>query len=190
MTLPRKSITNGLAGCSKISAGRADLLDAAFVHDHDAVGDLEGFFLVVGDEDAGDVDLVVQAAEPLAELLAHLGVERAERLVEQEYLGLGGERASQRDALALTAGELRGHRVLVALELHKPQQLVHALANLGLRLLADAQSERDVVEDRHVPKERIVLEDEADVALADGRAGDVFFLVQNGPRNRPPRGPR
>src|SRR2546422_8172294 len=39
--------------------------------------------LVVGDEHAGHVDLVVQATEPLAQLLAHLGVERAERLVER-----------------------------------------------------------------------------------------------------------
>ena len=41
-------------------AGRADLLDAALVHHHHAVGDFERLFLVVGDEDRGDVDLVVQ----------------------------------------------------------------------------------------------------------------------------------
>ena len=54
----------------------------------------------------GDVQLVVQAAQPAAQLLAHLGVERAERLVEQQHARLDGQRAGERDALALAAGEL------------------------------------------------------------------------------------
>ena len=97
------------------------------VHDHDAIGDLEGFLLIVGDEDAGDVNLVVQPAQPLAQLLAHLRVERAERLVEQQHLRRGGQRAGQGDALALAAGELRRHLVAEALELDQAQQLVDAL---------------------------------------------------------------
>ena len=56
--------------------GRAGLLDAAVVHHHDLVGHFEGFFLVVGDEEAGDVDFVVQFAQPAAQPLTHLGVER------------------------------------------------------------------------------------------------------------------
>ena len=76
------------------------------VHDHDPVGDLQRLFLVVRDEHAGDVQFVVQAAQPATQLLAHLGVERAERLVEQQHARLDGERARQRNALALAAGEL------------------------------------------------------------------------------------
>ena len=87
--------------------GRADLLDPPLVHHHDAVGHFERLFLVVGDEDAGDVQLVVQPAQPAAQLLAHLGVERAERLVEQQHARLDRQRARQRHALALAAGELR-----------------------------------------------------------------------------------
>ena len=81
----------------------------------------------MGDEDAGDVELVVQPAQPAAQLLAHLGVERAERLVEQQHLGLDGQRAGQRDALALAAGELGREAVGQPVELHQPQQLVHLL---------------------------------------------------------------
>lgn len=33
--------------------GRADLLDPAFVQHHDAVGQLEGFLLVMGDKQRG-----------------------------------------------------------------------------------------------------------------------------------------
>jgi len=43
---------------------RADLFHAAVVHQHDAVGHLQRFVLVVRDEDAGDVKLVVQATQP------------------------------------------------------------------------------------------------------------------------------
>ena len=43
-------------------------------HDH-AVGHLERLLLVVGHEDAGETDLVVQPPQPPAQLLADLGVE-------------------------------------------------------------------------------------------------------------------
>ena len=128
----------------------------------------------MGDEDAGDVQLVVQPAQPAAQLLAHLGVERAERLVQQQHLGLDRERAGERDALALAAGELRGIAVGQPVELHQLEQLVHlARGSAPRRALAarlHAQAERDVLEHRHVAEQRVVLEHEADLALAHVRA--------------------
>ncbi len=50
----------------------------------------------------------MQAAQPAAQLLAHLGVERAEGLVEQQHFGLDRQGAGQGHALALAAGELGG----------------------------------------------------------------------------------
>ena len=70
------------------------------------VGELHRLLLVVGDQDRRDVDLVVQAAQPRAQLGADVGVQRAERLVEQQHLGLDRERARQRHALALAARQL------------------------------------------------------------------------------------
>ena len=52
-------------------------------------------------------ELVVQAPQPAAQLLADLGVERTERLVEQSTRG-STERAREGYALALPAGKLRG----------------------------------------------------------------------------------
>ena len=115
-------MTNGVAGLVEDLLGRADLLDAALVHDHDAVGHLERLLLVVGDEDAREVDLVVQPPQPAAQLLAHLGVERAERLVEQQHPRLDRERARERHALALAARELRRVAVGQPVELHQLQQ--------------------------------------------------------------------
>jgi hypothetical protein len=53
-------------------------------------------------------------AQPAAQFLAHLGVERAERLVEQQHARLDGQRAGQRHALPLAARELRRVAVLPA----------------------------------------------------------------------------
>src|SRR5919198_1062536 len=56
-------------------ARRADLLDTALVEHGDAVGDPHRLLLVVRDQHGGDVDLVVQPAQPFAQLGPNLGVE-------------------------------------------------------------------------------------------------------------------
>ena len=82
-------------------------------------------------------DLVVQPPQPVAQVLAHARVERAERLVQQQHLRLDRERAGERHPLALAAGQLRRVAVGEPVQLHEPDQLVHPLADLGLRPLAD-----------------------------------------------------
>jgi hypothetical protein len=86
--------------------GSADLFDASRRHHDDLVGDLHRLFLIVGDEHGRDVHLVVQAAEPVAELLANLRVERSEGLVEEQHVRLDGQCPGQCHALALAARQL------------------------------------------------------------------------------------
>ena len=81
--------------------------------------DLHGLLLVVGHEDGGHVHLVVEPAQPCAQLLAHRGVERAERLVEQQHLGLDRQRPRERHALALPARELGRDSGLQAVQVHE-----------------------------------------------------------------------
>ena len=153
------------------------------VHHDYPVGELERLFLIVRDEHAGHLDLVVQSPQPSAQLLAHLGVERAERLVEQQDFRLDGERACERDALALPAGELRGVAVGEKVELHEFEQLMHASLDLGLRRTfaprQHAQPEGDIFEHRHVAKQRVVLKDETDLALADADLARVLAVEQH-----------
>ena len=85
---------------------RADLLDPALAHHHDPVGQLERLLLVVGDVDGRDPELALDLADLVAQGDADLGVERGERLVEQQDRRLEGERPRQRDALLLAAGQL------------------------------------------------------------------------------------
>ena len=91
----RRMVVNFL-GCS-------GLLDPSVVEHHDPVGQLERLFLIMSDEDARDMQFVVQPSEPAPQLLADLGVERAKRFVEQKHLGFDRQRARERDPLPLAA---------------------------------------------------------------------------------------
>ena len=72
---------------------RPGLEQAAAGEDGQAVGELEGLLLVVGDEQGGDAELALHVADGAPQLDAHLGVEGAERLVEEQHLRLVGEGA-------------------------------------------------------------------------------------------------
>ena len=85
---------------------RADLLDAAMVHHHDAVGQRHRLDLVVGHVDGRGADLLVHLLDLDPHLHAQLGVEVGQRLVEQEHLRVAHDGAAHRDALALAAGQL------------------------------------------------------------------------------------
>ena len=84
----------------------ADLADFAVRHHHEPVRDGQRLLLVVRHHDGGEAELALQLADLDAHLLAQLGVEIGERLVEQQHVGPDRERARERDALLLPAGEL------------------------------------------------------------------------------------
>ena len=85
---------------------RRDLLDVALVHHHDAVRKRQRLGLRVGNENKGDAEISLQQLQFVLDGLAQIGVKRAQRLVEQQDVGLDDEAARKRDALPLAAGEL------------------------------------------------------------------------------------
>src|SRR5205085_10801629 len=92
-----------------------------------------------------------------------------------------GEGAGEGHALHLPAGELRRVAVTEAGEADDLEELVAALEALLPRPAADLEAELDVVGDRHVPEERVVLEDEADVALLGREVVDAAAVQQDLP---------
>ena len=80
------------------------------------------------DEHEGDADVALDRLELDLHLLAQLEVERAERLVEQQHLRAVDQRAGERHALALAAGELVGAAVAVVAEAHLLERLLGAAA--------------------------------------------------------------
>lgn len=91
-------------GCRAVidRVGSVDLLDSSPVHHRDAVGEVERFVLVVGDEDRRQPHRLVDAAQPAAEIVPDFRVERTERLVEEDAW-VDRRRAGDRDALPLSA---------------------------------------------------------------------------------------
>ena len=160
---------------------RADLLDPAVVHHHDAVGHFERFFLIVRHQNARDVNLVVQPAEPGPQALPHLGVERAERLVQQQHLAARrpapgpARRAAAGRRKAATETACRGRRAAPAAAARgRGDRFPRSTAACFAR--PHAQAERHVLEHAHVAEQRVVLEHEADAALGGGPMGDVLVV--------------
>ena len=83
------------------------LFDVTVVHHHHAICQFECFLLIVGHEEAGDVNFVVKLAQPAAQLLANFGIQRTERFVQQQYTRFDGQGARQGYTLPLSAGKLR-----------------------------------------------------------------------------------
>ena len=94
------SATNGVAGALYISAGRPSARSARRDHGH-PVGDRQRLLLVVRHVERRDPELELDPPDLLPQLHAHLGVERRQRLVEQQHARLDRERPRQRDALLL-----------------------------------------------------------------------------------------
>ncbi len=127
-------MSNGVPVCS----------DLALAHHGDHVGHRHRLDLVVGDEDRGRADAVVQLAQLLAHQLAEVRVQRAQRLVHQERLGLADDGAAQRHALPVAAGEPADAPVEQVVDAQEPRRLLDPAPDLGARHAFVAQRKVDV----------------------------------------------
>ena len=118
-------------------------------------------------------ELALQLADFDAHLLAQLGVEIGQRLIEQQHVGPENQRAGQRHALLLAAGQLSRQPLAQVLEAHEAQCLGNLRRHLRLRHLAHLEAERDVLGHRQMRKQRVALEHEAGVALPGRQRGNV-----------------
>ena len=130
----------------------------------------------MGDDDRGDAELLLQLAQLHLHGLAQLGVERRQRLVEQEQFWRERQRPGDRDALPLPARKLGDRAVGKARQVHHLQQFVDALGLLFARRAADAQRVGDVVADRQMREQRQRLEHHAEIALVRRHRRDVLAV--------------
>ena len=142
--------------------GVAGFHDAAQVHHRHAAGDVAYHRQVVGHEQVGHAQLVLQVLKQVdhAGLDGHVQCE--DRLVEQHELRVDRQRTRDGDALALAAGELRGETVhLVGVQFHQTHEFANAFANLLLGVVLDLHRLGQDVVDRQTRVERAhrVLED-------------------------------
>src|SRR5258708_27548158 len=91
---------------------RTDLGKCAFVNHDNPVAKLHGLGLIVRHINRGDAERAQQAIEFATQTIAERGVERGQRIVEQQDARTNRYRARQRNPLTLTAGELIDATVL------------------------------------------------------------------------------
>src|SRR6266851_2703984 len=130
---------------------RALLGDAARLEHDDAIAH-RGVGRIVPDHQRRDGHGGEARAEKLAHLHPRDRIERGERLVEEQRVGLGRERPGHRDALALTAGERSGGPAGQMRDLERLEDRQRALAPARA-----GEPESHIVEHRQVRKERRVL---------------------------------
>ncbi|EON32400.1 phenol hydroxylase [Gordonia terrae C-6] len=160
--------------------GCADLLHVAAAQDHHAIAEGHRLGLVVGHVDGRGAQSLLQLRDLGPHLHTQLRVEIRQRLVHQERLGRPHDRASHRDTLPLTTGEIRRLAIEVLTEIEDARGLVDLRGHLILRHLRECQWEGDVLAHRHVRVERVALEHHGDVAvlrrtLVDPLATDPQF---------------
>ena len=123
--------------------------------------------LIVGDVQRRRFEAVREVFDLMPHLLAQLGVEIAQRLVEQQHGRLVGDRPRQRHALLLAAREQRRRTLRVAVQLDQAEGahdlVLHDLARVFAR--AVLQGKGDVVEDGHVRPDGVALKDHANVTF-------------------------
>ena len=144
----------------------------------------------MGDEDRRLAQLPLQPPDLVLHVPPDQRVERGERLVEQQDLGIVGQGPGQPHPLLHAAAQLVGVGVAQAAEADQLQHLAGPLEPAGLVLALHLQAEGDVVEEAAVGEQAEVLEDHAHLgapqlaeALGAGR-GDVLAVDEDLARRR------
>ena len=158
---------------------RRDLLDAALVHDDDAVGDRQRFGLVVGDHDEGGAEPRLQPLQFDLHLFAQMRVERRQRLVEQQHARLADDGAGERDALALAARQFGDAGAELVGQADHVEGFADALCLFGAGQFAQRQAEADIFGDVHMRKQRVVLEHGVDRPVEGPERGDIAAVEQH-----------
>ena len=130
----------------------------ASAHDDHAVGELDGFVDIMGHEDDGLALGLPDAKQFAAHDEARDGVQRAERLVEEEHVRIDGQGARDFKPLLHAAGKLR------RVSLFEPLQPDHldVVRDAALAFCARQfeQAEADVAFDGEPGEDAAFLEDE------------------------------
>ena len=117
--------------------------------------------------------------------MPHLDAERRieirQGLVEQKRLRLAHDGASDRDALALSAGELARLAVQIGREIQRGGRGLHLAVDIRARQARHLQAERDVAADAHMRIERIGLEHHRQAALGRRHVHHVLAVDQDLP---------
>src|SRR3546814_10087466 len=110
--------------------GGSDLAHAPLVHQYQPVGDRQRLLLVVGDEDRGQPEALLERAYLVPDVAPELCIEVRQRLIEEKNVGVDDQGACQRDALLLATGQLARQAIGEMVELDQGQRFQDSLLAL------------------------------------------------------------
>ena len=119
---------------------------------------------LMGDNDDGDAQALVDVLDQPQDGAGGGGVQRAGGLVAQKHLGIGGQGPGDGDALLLAAGELGRIGIGLVGQPHDLQQLQGPAFGLGRASSGDLQGEADIFQAGALHQQIKLLEDHADTA--------------------------
>ena len=171
------SVTTRLSTASPSPAlGRRLADDPAVAHRHHPLGGAGDAHVVRHEHDRLAVGVAL--AQDRHDLAGGGGVEVAGRLVGEQDARAVDQRAGDRDALLLAAGEVAGDARGGVGEAEALEQLRRAAAGLAGRDAGQQRGQLDVVGDREVRDQVEELEHEADLAAAQARAAGLVGAGQ------------
>jgi len=129
-------------------------------------------------EDEGYADLALQCDQLALHLFAQLGIERTQRLVEQQQARLVDQPARQRHTLFLATRQLVRELACLVLQVHEVERLAQPCRDLVPVPAGHLQREGDVLRHRHVRKKRVALEDGMHRSLLGRDAGQWLAVEQ------------
>ena len=104
----------------------------------------------MSDQDRGRAERALDLAQFDLHLLAQLGVQIRQRLVEQEHARPDYQRASERHALLLAAGHAARMTLLIARKSDNRERCTDALRTLGARHPPHLEAEGDIFRGGHM----------------------------------------
>ena len=140
----------------------------AGAHDEDALGEVDGFGDVVGDEEGVPLVALPEAGEVLVEALAGDVIEGSEGFIHEQQAGAGDEGAGDGDAHLHAAGKFGRERIIEIREADPVEDFAEAGGGVSVWGSAQFGGEADVLSDGAPGEEGGVLEDEGDGSIGSG----------------------
>src|SRR5690606_34915561 len=103
-----------------------------------------------------------------AHMHAQLGIEIAERLVEEKHLRVAHDGAPHGDTLLLSPRQLSGAAIENRLYVENTRRIQHPPLDFRLRYPPGAEPESHILEDRHMRIKSVALKDHRDIAVFRG----------------------
>ncbi|MNC37815.1 hypothetical protein D3C75_863960 [compost metagenome] len=128
----------------------------------------------MGDIYRGNAQLLLDAADFHTHIHPQIGIEIAERLIEQQQIRLDDQCPGNRHPLALSAGQCSRESFLKTAQTDNFQHPCHPLPDLRLLQLAQPEAERHIVVHRQMREQRIALKHKAEIPLFYRNLGVVL----------------